>query len=187
MNVTRAIIQTYIQWGPREEPQDIENNGRKRGITMMDYRAQRRYHRAQRRGYRRQRRGYYGRFGGLIWAIMIASLAMTHLWQLSLLAFFGLPFFFLVLRPILFSTANAMNQPQYGQPKQEQSIYPQPYQPYPSYQQEPLDYEPYTQGYGTQQPPTQQSEIYQEGGQQYQYPAQQTQQYEEPIAMYPQE
>jgi len=62
---------------------------------MMDYRAQRRSYRAQRRTYRRQMRGYYGGFGGLIWLIVIASLAMTHLWQLSLLAFFGLPLFFL--------------------------------------------------------------------------------------------
>ncbi len=156
-------------------------------MSMMDYRARRRFHRAQRAqgtGYRRQMRGYYGGFGGLIWVMVIASLAMTHLWQLSLLAFFGLPFFFLVLRPIFFSPANAMNQTQSSQPKQEQGSYQQPY---PSSQQESLDYEPYTQGYGEQQPPPQQRETSQEGGQQYQYPAQQTPQYEEPVAMYPQE
>lgn len=142
---------------------------------MMDYRA-------QRKAYRRQMRSYCGGFGGLIWLIVIASLAMIHLWQLSLLAFFGLPFFFLVLRPILFSTANTRNQQQYGQPQQELPIYQPSYQPYP---QEQLDYQPYARGYDMQHPPTQQSEIYQEGGQQ--YPAQQTQQYEEPRAMYPQE
>lgn len=140
---------------------------------MMNYRA-------QRRAYRRQMRGYYGGFGGLIWLIVIASLAMIHFWQLSLLVFFGLPFFFLVLRPILFCTANARNQQQYGQPQQELPIY-QPYH------QEQMDYQPYTRGYDAQPSPTQQSEIYQEGGQQYQYPTQQTPQYEEPRAMYPQE
>lgn len=149
---------------------------------MMDYRAQRRYYRAQRRAYRRQMRGYYGGFGGLIWLIVIISLATSHLWVLWPLAFFGIPVFFLVLRPLLFGTAAATNQPQYGQPQQEQPIYQQPYQ------QEPPAYQPYTQGYGAQQPVAQQSEIYQEGGQQYQYPAQQqTQQYEEPMTMYPQE
>jgi len=178
MNVTSAIIQTYIQCGPGEGPRDIENpNGRKRDITMMDYRAQRNAH-------RRQRRGYSEEFGGLIGLIVIASLAMIHLWQLSILAFIGLLFFFLVLRLIPFGPAHAMNQQQYSQPKQEQPLYQQPYQPY---QQEQPDYQPYPLGYGAQHPPMRQSEIYQEGEQQYQYPAQQIQQYEEPIAVYPQE
>jgi len=150
---------------------------------MMNYRAQRRSQRARRNAYRQQIRGSYGGFGGLIWLIVIASLAMTHLWQLSLLAFFVLPFVFLVLRPILFGTANAMKQ-QYSQPRQEQTPYQQPSQPF---QQEQSDYQPYTQGYGAQQSYTQQSEIYQEGGQQSQYRVQQTQQYEEPITIYPQE
>ncbi|HEU5381374.1 MAG TPA: hypothetical protein VFV38_38610 [Ktedonobacteraceae bacterium] len=144
---------------------------------MMDYQA-------QRKTYRRQMRGSYGGLGGLIWLIVIASLAMTHLWQLSLLAFFSLPFLFLVLRLLLFSTAHAMNQPQYSQPQQEQPFYQQPYQPS---QQEQPGYQPYPQGYGAQQFSTQQSEIFHEGGQQYQELARQTQQYEEPITMYPQE
>lgn len=144
---------------------------------MMNYRA-------QSNAYRRQMRGYYGGFGGLIWLIVIASLAMIHLWQLSLLAFFGLPFFFLVLRPILFNAASARNQQQYGQPQQEPPGYQQSDQPY---HPEQLDYQPYTRGYDAQHPPVRQSEIYQESEQQYLYPAQQTQQYEEPIAMYPQE
>src|SRR5262249_45671389 len=98
----------------------MNNNGRKRGIIMMDYRAQRRYYRAQRRAYRRQMRGHYGGgFGGLIFLTVIVSMAVSHLWILWPLAFFGIPFFFLVLRPLLFGTAGAMNQPQYGQPQQE--------------------------------------------------------------------
>lgn len=149
---------------------------------MMDYRAQRRYYRAQRRAYRRQMRGYYGGgFGGLVFLIVLASMALSHLWILWPLAFFGIPFFLFVLRPIFFGSANAMNQQQYSQPQQEQPIYQQPYQP-----EQPV-YQPYTQGYAAQQPPAQQAEVYQEGGQQYQYPAQQAQQYEEPMTMYPQE
>jgi hypothetical protein len=144
---------------------------------MMDYRA-------RSNAYRRQTRGSYGGLGGLIWLIMIASLAVTHLWQLALLVFFALPFFFLVLRPILFSTANARNRQQYSQPQQEQPFFQEPFHPS---QPEQLDSQPYSQGYGAQRPPMQRSEISQEGGEQDQYPAQQTQQYEEPITMYPQE
>src|SRR5579883_2314377 len=120
---------------------------------MWDYRAQRRYYKAQRRAYRRQMRGYYGGLGGLIWLIVIASMALSHLWILWPLAFFGLPFFFLILRPLLFGTAAAMNQPPYGQPQQEQPMYQQP-----SQQQEPM-YQPYQQGYAARQPPAQQAEV----------------------------
>jgi hypothetical protein len=141
---------------------------------MMDYRA-------QRKADRRQMRGYYEGVVGLIGLIVIASLAMIHLWQLSILAFIGLLFFFLVLRLILLSTAHAMKQQQYSQPKQEPPFYQQPSHPS---QQEQLDDQPYPLGYGVQSPPMQQSEIYQESEQHSQYPAQQ---YEEPRAMYPQE
>jgi hypothetical protein len=134
---------------------------------MMDYRA-------QRNAYRRQMHGYYERIGGLIGLIVIASLAMIHFWQLSVLAFIGLIFFFLVLRLIPLSTAHWMKQQQYSQPKQE---HPLPQRPYQFSQQEQRDYQPYPLGYGVQYPPMQQSEISQEG----------EQQYEEPRAMYPQE
>ncbi len=119
--------------------------------------------RAQRKAYRRQMGGYYEGFGGLIGLIVIASLAVIHLWQLAALTFIGLLFFFLVLRLILLSTAHSRKLQQYSQPKQEHPLYQQPYQPS---QQEQQDYQPYPLGYGVQYPSRQQSEIYQEGEQQ---------------------
>jgi len=150
---------------------------------MMDYRSQRDYYRAQRRASRHQRRGYFGGIGGIIWLIIILSIVSSHtFWALFPLLFFGIPFFFWVIRPMLQS--NAMNQQTYSQPD-----YQQPEQPYAQQQYQQTDYQPYTQGYAAQQPTDQPHEAYQEGGQSYQYQAgqQQTQQYEEPLTMYPQE
>lgn len=149
---------------------------------MMDYRTQSRYDRAQRRAYRRQRRGYFGGIGGVIWLIIILSVFSSHwFWALFPLFFFGIPFFFWVIRPMLYGAQNTTNQSPYGQPG---------YQPQePPYAQQ-QTYQPYTQGYAAQQPvDNQPKETYQEGGQVYQYQAgqQQTQQYEEPLTMYPQE
>lgn len=150
----------------------------------MDYRSQRDYYRAQRRAFRRQRRGYFGGVGGVIWLIIIISIFTSHsFWAIWPLMFFGIPFFFWVIRPML--QGNAMNQQQqYSQPG-----YQQPEQPYTQQPYQQPDYQPYTQGYTAQQSANQPHETYQEGGQSYQYQPeqQQTQQYEEPLTMYPQE
>lgn len=153
---------------------------------MMDYRAQREYDRAQRRAFRRQRRGYFGGAGGIIWLIIILSVFTSHaFWALFPLLFFGIPFFFWVIRPMIFGSMGSQqpyNQQQYQQPEEQE-------QPYAQSQYQPPVYQPYTQGYTAQQPTNQPHETYQESAQPYQYEEgqQHTQQYEEPLTMYPQE
>lgn len=157
---------------------------------MMDFRSQRDYYRTQRRAFRRQRRGYFGGIGGIIWLIIILSVVTSHwFWALFPLLLFGIPFFFWIVRPMLFGNMGPMNQqqpyvqPGYQQPEQQEQPYAQPQYEQPVYQ-------PYTQGYAAQsQPSDGPHEAYQESSQPYQYQAgqQQAQQYEEPMTMYPQE
>ncbi|HEY0754832.1 MAG TPA: hypothetical protein VGD98_12795 [Ktedonobacteraceae bacterium] len=150
----------------------------------MDYRSQSYYYRAQRRGPRR--RGYFGGIGGIIWLIIIISLFSGHG---SFLIFpwllIGLPFFFWVLRPMLWGRSNQQQpdaQP-YVQPGAQQPDQPAQY----AAPQEPI-YQPYNQGYTAQQTVNEPHEAYVESSQPNQYEVEQhTQQYEEPMTIYPQE
>ena len=157
---------------------------------MMDFDTQRQYYRAQRRAFRRQRRGYMGGAGGIVWLIIILAVVSSHaFWALFPILFFGFPFFFWVIRPMLLrNTSGPMNQQPYNQSEYQQpEQQEQPY--YPPQAQQPV-YQPYTQGYTPQQSASQPHEAYEESSQPYQYQPgqqQQTQQYEEPLTMYPQE
>ncbi len=172
--------------GPREDPLSRETEQEKTRHFMWNYRMQREYYRAQRRAYRRQMRGYYGGgFGGLV-VLAIILISFSHLfWMIFPLVFFGIPFFFFVLRPLLFGALNQSPYNQQYQPYQQEQMYQQYQQQQP--QEDPPAYQPYSQGYQPQQPASKPAEIYQESGQQYQYPEQQTQQYEDPLTMYPRE
>src|SRR6185312_1818621 len=97
---------------------------------------------------------YFGGIGGIIWLIIILSVVTSHwFWALFPLLLFGIPFFFWIVRPMLFGNMGPMNQqqpyvqPGYQQPEQQE-------QPYAQTQYEQPVYQPYTQGYTAQSQPS---------------------------------
>lgn len=156
---------------------------------MFNYRMQRRWARAQHRAYRRQMRSYYrgrrvyGGIGGSIWLIVLAVIFLSHQWLWFPLLVFGIPFFFLVLRPRMSAMRNPMYQPPYNQPTYQQ----EPPTEYAQPQQQEM-YQAYNQGYRPVQQEARSTEPAPKSDQPYQYqerPVQQ--QYEEPLTMYPPE